>query len=157
MKYLALAVIALVIIAAYLTTYYLLINPGTSTTTAVNVRSTQSQYSIKVYINDEYVTSLTLSDLKKLRQYRFVDSLGKVQEGPLLKDVITKLLSINSFKYVVIKGRGQVKLNYEDVMNKENYIILDFTRKGTVKLCGREDVIPRNEWVKDVTIIKIYR
>ena len=110
MKYLALAVIALVIIAAYLTTYYLLINPGTSTTTAVNVRSTQSQYSIKVYINDEYVTSLTLSDLKKLRQYRFVDSLGKVQEGPLLKDVVIKLLGINSFKYVVIEDRGHAKL-----------------------------------------------
>ena len=42
-------------------------------------------------------------------------------------------------------------------MNEENYIVLDFIRKGTVKLCGREDVIPRNEWVKDVTIIKIYR
>ena len=156
MKYLALAIIVMVIIAAYLVTYYLAINPGMSGAT-VKTQSTQSRYSIKVYVNDEYVKSLTLSDLKKLRQYKFVDSLGKIQEGPLLKDVIINFLGINSFKYVVIEGRGHVELNYDDVMNEGNYIILDFTRKGTVKLCGREDVIPRNEWVKDVAIIKIYK
>jgi len=76
---------------------------------------------------------------------------------PLLKDVIINFLGINLFKYVVIEGRGYVKLNHDDVMNEESHIILDFTRNGIVKLCIRGDVIPRNEWVKDVAIIKIYR
>lgn len=50
-----------------------------------------------------------------------------------------------------------MKLNLNDVMNEESHIILDFTRNGIIKLCNREDLIHRNEWVKDVAIIKILR
>lgn len=115
-------------------------------------------YRINVYYNGELVKQLSLSDLHKLRNYVFVDSRGHKQEGPLLYSVIRYALGNVSFKYVLVRGlRGNAEenLSYDVVSNPEDYVILDYTKQGTVKLCGREDVLPYSEWVKDVTDIVV--
>lgn len=111
-----------------------------------------------MYYNGKLIKKLTLSDLHKLRNYAFVDSRGHEQEGPLLYDVIKYVLGNRTFKYVVVKGRRgntEVNLTYAVISHPKNYVILDYTKRGTVKLCGSEDALPYSEWVKDVTEIII--
>ncbi len=116
-------------------------------------------YCIKFYLNGRFVRELTVKDLRRLRSYSFVDSRGHLQEGPRLIDVIKYALGVSRFKYVVIIGlRGcrEVNLTYEGVANPGNYVILDYTGIGTVKLCGNEHYLPRSEWVKDVVKVEVY-
>jgi len=151
--------VAIVIIACTiaLTHYYSSSgNIASSTTTTTKVAGHVSEYSISVYYEGKLIKKLTLSDLRKLKNYAFVDSRGHEQEGPLLYDVIKYVLGNRTFKYVVVKGqRGNTEenLTYVIISNPKNYVILDYTKRGTVKLCGNENVLPYSKWVKDVTEI----
>ena len=132
---------------------------ATSTTAGENTGSISGYY-ISVYYGRKLIRKLTLSDLHKLRNYVFVDSRGHEQEGPLFYDVIKHVLGNKTFKYVIVKGqRGnrEENLTYAVVSNPKNYVILDYTKQGTVKLCGNENVLPYDKWVKDVTEIIIRR
>lgn len=116
-------------------------------------------YCIRIYYDGRLVKTLTVKDLRRLKSYSFVDSRGHLQEGPRLADVIKYALGVSKFKYVVVAGlRGcrEVNLSYAEVVKPSNYIILDYTSIGTVKLCGNEHCLPRSEWVKDVVKIEVY-
>ena len=174
----ALAIIIVVIVGCCLIVFYRGGASVTKTTTIASSSTTSSTststglgkgvshtvsrisgYVIKVYLNGKLVRSLTLRDLHKLKNYEFVDSLGHLQEGPLLADVLKYALGNSSCKYVVIKGmRGahEAKLPCSIINNLGNYVILDYTGRGTVKLCAKENVLPRDKWVKDVTAIMVY-
>lgn len=131
-------------------------NTASSITTAAKAVGHVSGYGISVYYEGKLIKKLTLSDLRRLRNYVFVDSRGHEQEGPLLYDVIKYVLGNRTFRYVVVKGqRGNTEenLTYAIVSNPKNYVILDYTKRGTVKLCGNENVLPYSKWVKDVTEI----
>ncbi len=157
--------LAIAVIIAFIVTlaYYRLPLGGVTsskveTSTTLKTVSHVSRYHISMYYGDKLVGELTLSDLHKLRNYAFVDSRGHEQEGPLLYDVIKYVIGNKTFKYVIVKGlRGNKveNLTYAVVSNPKNYVILDYTRRGTVKLCGIEDVLPYDKWVKDVTEIII--
>ncbi len=137
------------------------VNTISGTTTPSNTVRKAGQvngYHIRVYYRGKLIKELTLSDLHRLRNYVFVDSKGHEQEGPLLYDIIRYVIGNRTFNYVIVKGeRGNTleNLTYAIVSNPRNYIILDYTKRGTTKLCGNENVLPRTEWVKDVTEIII--
>ena len=121
---------------------------------------TTEKYTIKIFLNNKLIHILTLTELHKLRNYSFVDSTGHLQEGPLLFDVIKYVVGNETFKYVIIIGSRKnmtLKLMYDIVSNRKNLIIFDYTNRNTVKLCGKENILPRENWVKDIIKLKIYR
>ena len=116
----------------------------------------QSGYYIEIFVDNKLVNKITLNDLKTLPTVSFIDSFGKKQEGPYLRDVLKKYANITHFKYVIIKGVEETSLNSTTVLSDDSYIILDFTKKNTVKLCGSELYLPRENWVRNVTEIRVY-
>ncbi|MEB2793272.1 MAG: hypothetical protein G5Z42_01735 [Caldisphaeraceae archaeon] len=157
-----LVAIAVIICTMALTYYYQPSKNITSNTavagTAIKKTSHASGYYISVYYENKLVKKLTLNNLHKLRNYTFVDSRGHEQEGPSLYNVIEYTIGNKTFKYVIIKGqRGnrEENLTYAIVSNPKDYLILSYTKRGTVKLCGNGNVLPYNKWVKDVIEIII--
>ncbi len=148
-------IVVVAVIIVGVTSYHFAIGSRGAVKTTIEPTYT----SIEVYFNGELVKKLTLEDLHKLKDYAFVDSMGHRQYGPRLHDVIKYVLgNTHTYRYVVVKGvRGNPETNLTSTIvdDPKNYIILDFTRKGTVKLCGDENVLPYDRWVKDVVEISI--
>lgn len=75
---------------------------------------------------------------------------GKPEEGPALVEVLRKA-GVGEFEQVTLMGDGApLTLTREQVTSE---VILDFANRGTVKLAAPN--VPKNEWVKDVTKIKV--
>jgi hypothetical protein len=88
-------------------------------------------------------------DLKKLPLANFSVE-GKVEEGPKLSDVL-KAAGVTDFSEVSLNGSSSpVTLTKEQV---DDNTLLDFNNHGTVKLAST--YIPKAEWTKDVSEIKV--
>jgi len=96
-------------------------------------------------------SSVTMSwdDLKKL-PLMTISVEGKVEEGPKLSDVL-KAAGVTEFSEVSLSGSSNpVTLTRAQV---DDNTILDFNNHGTVKLSST--YIPKPEWTKDVSEIKV--
>src|SRR5688572_3050608 len=93
--------------------------------------------------------NVTLDDIKTLSVSQ-VTAEGRVEEGPMLKDVLA-LAGVSEFTEVSLTGSSSpVTLTFEQV---DDNTILDLTNRGTLKLATT--YIPKENWTKDITEIKV--
>lgn len=92
---------------------------------------------------------VTLAAVKDLKLAELTVE-GKVQEGPMLKDVLG-LAGITEFNEVTLSGSSApVTLTFAQV---DTNTILDFSNRGTMKLATT--YIPKAEWTKDISEIVV--
>ena len=135
--------------------------PATTTTTAAPTTTTTATIpplpdgaELQVITPEGKAVAFTLDDLAALPLHRTTLE-GKIQEGPLLLDVL-HAAGVTAFTKVVITGsRGPVFVNIVTADQVDDQFLLDFTNHGTVKVAspvfGLED---RN--AKDIFLIQAY-
>jgi hypothetical protein len=102
----------------------------------------------KVTKPDKKIKSYSLDDLKKFKLGR-ITVQGKIEEGPLLMDVL-KNAGVKKYSKVTLKGRdGSITRTSKQITKN---VILDFTNRGTVKFCSTD--VPKEKWIHDITEIK---
>ena len=123
--------------------------------TTDNLNNNTEQYSVKVFLNGELLTFVSMDDLLALEQVSFTAE-NKDEEGPSLLSVL-KLAGIGEFNEVTIIGlsRGRVA-SAELVLSRSQIngqVILDITNRGTTKLTSPD--IPSNNWIIDVSELRV--
>ncbi len=118
---------------------------------------------ISIHVNGEEKVILTHEDFKNMKSVSFVDNEeGKTQKGPYLINALSlKGFNNDYFKKNNIQGitvksslmNEETYLPLAKVSDKDEYIILAITGRGTRKLVGKN--IPRAQWVKDITSIEL--
>ncbi len=126
--------------------------PTTTTTAAIPPLPEGAE--LQVITPQGKVVPFTLDDLAALPLARMTLE-GKIQEGPLLIDVL-HAAGVTTFTKVIITGaRGPVFVNTATADQVDGTFILDFTNHGTVKVAspvfGLED---RN--AKDIYLIQVF-
>ena len=92
---------------------------------------------------------VTLDDIKTLSVSQ-VTAEGRVEEGPLLKDVLA-LAGVTEFTEVSLTGSSSpATLTFEQV---DENTILDLTNRGTLKLATT--YISKDAWTKDISEIVV--
>ena len=98
---------------------------------------------------DGSTKDFSMADGKALPQTSVVAN-GVAQNGPTLTTVL-QAAGVTDFTSVSVTGSGTLTLKKADVTDK---VVLDITKnRGTVKLAG--PTIPKDNWVKDVSGIKV--
>lgn len=108
---------------------------------------------VVVVRGDETLASFSIDQLRELPQTT-VQQLGKVQEGPAVRDVLAAA-GITDFDHLIVRGlgvrdSGRIELAAEQVTADT---VLDFANRGTVKITG-----PNITWdarVRDVTVLEV--
>jgi hypothetical protein len=89
-------------------------------------------------------------DMIKTLPVSQVTAEGRVEEGPLLKDVLA-LAGVTEFTEVSLTGSSSpATLTFEQV---DENTILDLTNRGTLKLATT--YIPKDSWTKDISEITV--
>jgi hypothetical protein len=89
-------------------------------------------------------------ELEGLQEAEFGTGLDDVQKGYPLVDVLARL-EIREAKAVTLYGPGlkPVTLRWDEIVNRENKILMGLTHKGTVKVvAGNPAVLNRDGWVR---------
>jgi hypothetical protein len=135
--------------------------PATTTTTAAPATTTTATIpplpdgaELQVITPEGRAIPFTLDDLAALPLHRATLE-GKIQEGPLLLEVL-HAAGVTAFTKVVLTGsRGPVFVNTVTTDQVDDQFLLDFTNHGTVKVAspvfGLED---KN--AKDIYLIQVY-
>jgi hypothetical protein len=135
--------------------------PASTTTTATPTTTTTATIPplpdgavLQVITPEGKAVAFTLDDLAALPLHRTTLE-GKIQEGPLLLDVL-HAAGVTAFTKVVLTGsRGPVFVNTVTADQVDDQFLLDFTNHGTVKVAspvfGLED---KN--AKDIYMIQVY-
>jgi hypothetical protein len=110
-------------------------------------------YSIKVEQDGRVLRTYDLSALHALPQSKLIID-GKEQDGPSLAVLLTDA-GAASFDSVDVRGAGlrdsgRLQLTAAQV---SQHVQLDFTERGTVKVCGPN--LTRPQWVRDVLSIDV--
>jgi len=110
-------------------------------------------YSIEIRRGGETVKKYDLAALRALSQHTAV-LVGREQTGPLLSTVLDDAGAVE-YDVVVVRGAGvrdsgRLKLTAAQVREG---VQLDYSQRGTVKVCGPELVWPA--WVRDVLTISV--
>jgi hypothetical protein len=112
--------------------------------------NTSTGYTIKVFLNDTQIASLSLDDLLNLPQVN-INAADRDQEGPTLLSALA-LAGVQNFSQVTATGMTQGRIAVAEITLTRNEIddevILDITNRGTAKLCGPD--IDFNNWIRDV-------
>ncbi len=121
------------------------VSPTPGTTTLFTV--TQGGKTLKTWTLEELQAAVTFTSIT-------VD--GDQQNGPLLKDVLAAS-GVTSWAKGEVDGRGpsrsfDVAVPIDPSQVNDTWII-DITKRGTVKLAA--DNLPREQWVRDITEIKL--
>lgn len=104
---------------------------------------------IQVVKPDGTTKGFSLSDLKTLPNGSLTVD-GKQEEGPQLGEVL-KSAGVTEYKQVLITGSsGSMTLAAKDVSPE---VILDYTNRNTLKLAAPK--IPKNQWLKDISSLKV--
>jgi hypothetical protein len=116
-------------------------------------QSDEDVYTVSVVRDEEVVR---VFDLEELRDFdtRQMEMQGEVQEGPPLLDVLGEA-GVTDFSSVTIVGAGlrdsgRIVLKSGDI---DENVLLDFSSRGTVKVCGPE--IVWEDRVRDVERIEV--
>jgi hypothetical protein len=125
-----------------------------TTTTTATIPPLPNGAELQVITPEGKAVAFTLDDLAALPLHRTTLE-GKIQEGPLLLDVL-HAAGVTAFTKVVLTGtRGPVFVNTVAADQVDENFLLDFTNHGTVKVAspvfGLED---KN--AKDIYLIQVY-
>jgi hypothetical protein len=98
-----------------------------------------------------------------LDEMSFIDSEeGKQQKGWLLRDILLLHLdpeSLGPEARVTVRSSSRdksVELNWAEVEDEDNMVMLDLSNKGTLKLVSLlERLDTREEWIQDVDGIEL--
>jgi hypothetical protein len=112
-----------------------------------------SAYSIKVEKGGEVLKIYDLAALHALPQSKIVID-GKEQDGPSLPTLLADA-GAGTFRTVEVRGAGlrdggHLSLTAAQAAQR---VQLDFTERGTVKVCGPN--LTRPQWVRDVLTISV--
>jgi len=110
-------------------------------------------YRVAIVRDEEVVRAFDVEELRSLPA-RQITMDGEVQEGPPVLDVL-KAAGVTEFKSLTVIGlglrdSGRLVLDAADV---DGDVLLDFSLRGTVKICGPE--IAWEDRVRDVERIEI--
>jgi hypothetical protein len=119
--------------------------------------------SIPIRLDGRLAGSFAPADLERLAKVSFVDAEeNKPQDGWLLRDVILLYVrpdSLTPESVVTVSSSSRKKsaqLTWAQVEQAENYVMLDLSNRGTLKLVSRLPALDtRDEWVQDVDGIEI--
>lgn len=119
--------------------------------------------SIPIYLDGDLVGAVVPADLEHLEKVSFKDAEeGKKQEGWLLRDVVQLFLAADSLRSdsqvtVSSTSRGKsVLLDWADIENADNMVVLDLANNGTLKLVSLlENLDSRDEWIQEVERIEV--
>lgn len=104
---------------------------------------------LKIIRADGSTFDVTVDAIKTLSVAQ-VTAEGRVEEGPLLKDVLA-LAGVTEFTEVTLTGSASpVTLTFEQV---DENTILDLTNRGTLKLAST--YVPKENWTKDISQITV--
>jgi len=118
---------------------------------------------VAIYWNGKFNLGFSGSDLDGLEEVSFKDiEEQKTQQGWLLKDVLLKFYEKDLFSEdTVIRISSSSRdlsatLIWFEVIDERNYILLDLSGRGTLKLVSvLERLDERAEWVQDIDKIEI--
>jgi hypothetical protein len=145
------AVIAAAVLAAVVTLAWAL---QTATSGgAGEAEGSPAPYSVRVERGGVVLRQYDLAELHALPVHTAVIE-GREQDGPLLAAVLREA-GVARYEKVVVRGAGlrdggRLELTARQVRQG---VQLDFSERGTVKVCGPELVWPA--WVRDVLIISV--
>jgi hypothetical protein len=152
----AVKIIAFVtLIAVFCFSFLVSCSSAPNTTSSGNAQTTTSDtdYQIKFFLNDNQVAALGLTELHTLTDVTLTIA-GKSEVGPTLSSVLA-LAGIKDFSDIkvsgMLKGRlatGELTLKQSDVTDE---VILSYNNQGKTKLCGAQ--IPDSSWIIDVAEI----
>ena len=116
-------------------------------------RGSGSEYGVSIVRDEDVIRAFDLAELKSFK-VRTLKMQGEVQEGPPLLDVL-KAAGVEEFSSLTITGTGlkdtgQIVLDAEEI---DRDVLLDFSNRGTVKVCG-PDILWENR-VRDVLRIEV--
>jgi hypothetical protein len=107
-------------------------------------------YTIKVFLNDTQIASLSLNDLLALPQVN-VSAADRAQQGPTLLSALASI-GVTNFSRITATGMTQGRIAEAVLILNRNEIddevLLDITNSGTSKLCGPN--ISFASWIRDI-------
>jgi len=96
-------------------------------------------------------------DLKGLTQDSFGTGMEDQQVGYYLMDVL-KSVGLPGGHTLILYGRGDSprKLNWRDIENPENKILVGLTHRGTIKVISRnQKIMNRDAWVRHLYKVEV--
>lgn len=114
---------------------------------------------IEVLIDGKPHRDLRWQELQGLQEEQFGTGLTDVQAGYRLADVLA-YLDIDSARSVTLYGPGlkPVTLKWEEIVNRENKVLLGLTHKGTAKVvAGNPAVLNRDGWVRHLLKMDVHQ
>jgi hypothetical protein len=113
----------------------------------------RSAYTVSVVRTGQVVRRFSVAELHALRQTT-IQSGGKPQEGPSV-DTVLGAAGVDGYVTLVVRGMGAQDKGLLTVPASKvtTAAVLDFARRGTVKLVAPDGQLP--DRVRDVTVLEV--
>ena len=132
---------------------------GQAATKSLGQGETPQREPVEILVDGKALRLLSWKALDGLSEDRFGTGMEDFQVGYPLIDVIAHL-GIESAQAVTLYGVGikPVTLSWEEIMERDNQVILGLTHKGTLKVvAGNPRILNRDGWVRHVVKMDIHK
>jgi hypothetical protein len=130
-------------------------NEATSSQSTTISTVSSSGYKIKIFSENQLITSLGIEELQSLPQVSVDVGSDTPANGPTLQSVLEKA-GTKEFTEVTVIGMSKGRIaTAETTLQKADItpeVVLDFNKQGKTKLCGIR--ILQDKWIIDVSEIR---